>query len=158
MRSIIVFFVLMSIVASGQAGGYGNFLCPALNGTARFPCAIDCQKQHGADGGICGDNSGGDHNCYCDGRSGRVPQRSNLQCKEMNDNWRNLCTFDCLCNHGADGGHCMWDLGVCYCENWGRNKNNVGCPAKSEEEFISISQEITAEKIRTSTKEGLAFV
>ncbi|CAL8143765.1 unnamed protein product [Orchesella dallaii] len=144
---VILFFVLMSILASGDAGGYTNFHCPTNgNGTVRLGCVQDCQQQHGADTGVCGDVSTGDHNCYCDGRSGRVLQRSNLQCMEMNDGFRNLCTFDCVCNHGADGGHCMWDLGVCYCENWGRNPKNVGCPAKNGDEWVAIAQKLTKPK------------
>lgn len=59
-----------------------------------------------------------------------IYEKPGMQCKEMTDGFRNLCTHDCICNHAADGGHCVWDLKVCYCENMGKNLNNVSLYSK----------------------------
>lgn len=62
-------------------------------------CAEDCKLQHGADSGYCGNVTAGDHNCYCDGRSG-----SKFCIKKITENfsstngmvWCGSCLENCM--------------------------------------------------------------
>lgn len=51
-------------------------------------------------------------------------EKSN-HCKEPTDDFRNVCTVDCICGHAAEGGYCDFDRKACICQGVGTNVKNV---------------------------------